>query len=106
MEGLRLLVAGKRDVLVLVRVRDDDLVGVDHGEAPGLDGLLLREREQAVEELLVNLQHLDELHDAAVGDVQLAVEAVRAGVTLHPDLADGREVNRAGQFRDVLRLRV
>ena len=106
LQRLTLLVARERDVLVLVRVRHDDLVGVDHREAARLDVLLLREREQGVEELLVNFEHLDELHDAAVGDVQFAVEAVGARVTLHPDLADGREVNRAGQLRDVLRLRV
>src|SRR5687768_18073173 len=50
--------------LGLIGVRDDALVGVDHREAAGLDVLLLREREQSVQELLVRLEHLDELHQA------------------------------------------
>ena len=106
MQGLALAIGDEGAVLVFVGVRQNRLVGVDHREAARLNVLLLAERQQAVEELLVDLQHLDEFHEAAVGDVQLAVEAVGARVALDADLADGREVNRAGQFGDVLRLGV
>ena len=105
-QRLGLLVGDERVVLVLVRVRDDHLVGVDHREAAGLDVLLLRQRQQVVEELLVALEHLDEFHQAAVRDVQLAVEAVGPRIALDAVLADRRQVDRAGQLGDVLRLRV
>src|SRR5262249_1132992 len=49
---------------------------------------------------------LDELHHASIRDVELAVEAVRAWIALHAVIADRRQVDRAGQLRDVLRLRV
>src|SRR5581483_7848754 len=106
LQRLGALVGDERLVLGLVRVRDDDLVGVDHREAARLDALFLRERQERVEELLVALQHLDELHQAAVGDVELAVEAVGARVGLDAVLADRREVDRPGQLGDVLALRV
>ena len=102
MERLALLIAHKGRVLGLVGVRDHHLVGVNHREAPGLDVLLLGQGEQHVQKALVHLEHLDELHDAPVGDVQLTVEAVSARVALRAVLADGGEVNRAGKLADVL----
>jgi hypothetical protein len=45
--------------------------------------VLLGSSQQIVEEGDVELQHLDELHDAAVGDVELAVVA-----TSNPPPAD------------------
>ncbi len=46
----------------------------------GLMLVLLRGTQQVVEERDVELEHLDELDDAAVGDVELAVEVERARV--------------------------
>ena len=102
----RLPVADEGVIFVLVGVRHDHFVGVDQGETAGLDILLLRERQQRIKELLVDLQDFDELHHAAVGDVEFPVEAIGARVRLDADLADRRQVNRTGQFGDVLALRV
>ena len=67
-------------VLGLVGVAEDDLVDVGLRELLRLDLVLLRRAEQVVEERDVELQHLDELDDAAVGDVELAVEVERARI--------------------------
>ncbi len=106
LERLALFVADEGAVLVLVGVGNDHLVGVDHREAAGLDVLLLGEGEEHVEEALVDLQHLNELHHPPVGDVELAVEAVAAGIAFRADLADRRKVDAADQFGDVLGFRV
>jgi hypothetical protein len=45
------------------------------------------ERPEVVEERDVQLEHLDELADAAVGDVELAVEVERPRVESEPVLA-------------------
>ena len=50
------------------------------GELLRLDHVLLRRAEQVVQERDVELEHFDELDDAAVGDVQLAVEVERARI--------------------------
>ncbi len=85
-------------------MRNDRLIRIDHGVAAGLDRLFLRERQQRVQELVVDLQHLDEFHQAAVRDVELAVEPVCPRVRLDANVANRRQVDRTGQFRDVLRL--
>src|SRR6185436_4519684 len=87
-------------------MRKDDFVGVDHREAPGLDALFLREREQAVEKLLVNFQHLDEFHQTAVRDIQLAVKTISTRIRFNSNFANSREVDRSGELGDVLRLRI
>ena len=106
MQRLRSLVRDERVEFVLVRVRDDDLVGVDHREPAGLDILLLRKGQQVVEELLVAFEHLDEFHHAAVRNVQLPIKAEGPRVRLHPILTNRGEVDAAGQLRDVLALGV
>ncbi|GBD17394.1 hypothetical protein HRbin26_02314 [bacterium HR26] len=106
MQRLAPLVTDEGVVLVLVGMADNHLVGVDHREAPGLDVLLLRQCEQDVEEALVHLEHLDELDQAPVGDVQLAVEPVGPRVGLGADLADRREVDATDQLGDILALRI
>src|SRR4030095_8538397 len=73
-ERLHELVVQELLVLRLVRVTDDDLVDVGLRELLRLDLLLLRRSEEVVEERDVELQHLDELDDATVRDVELAVE--------------------------------
>src|SRR5262245_13254768 len=80
LKGFRLPVADERVIFVLVGVRHDHFVGVDQGEPAGLDVLLLRKRQQRIEELFVDLQDFDELHHAAVGDVKLSVEPIGARV--------------------------
>src|SRR5438874_959865 len=61
LESRALWVRHEVGIFVLVRMREDRFVRVDQREAAGLDVLFLAEREQAVKELLVDLQHLDEL---------------------------------------------
>ena len=98
--GLELLVFG------LVRVPDDDLVDVGLGELLGLDLVLLAGAQEVVEEGDVELEDLDEFDDAAVGDVELAVEVEGPGVALGAVLGDLAVVDVAGQLGGVLVLLV
>ena len=98
--GLELLVLG------LVGVPDDDLVDVGLGELLGLDLVFLAGPEQVVEEGDVELEDLDEFDDAAIGDVELAVEVERPGVALGAVLGDLAVVDVAGQLGGVLVLLV
>ena len=93
-------------VLRLVRVAEDHLVDVRLGELLRLDLVLLRRPEQVVEERHVELEHLDELDEAAVGDVQLAVEVERPRVAVGAVLGDLAVVDVAGQLGRVLVLLV
>ena len=105
-EGLHELVGLELLVLRLVGVPDDDLVDVGLGELLGLDLVLLAGAEQVVEEGDVELEDLDEFDDAAVGDVELAVEIEGAGVALGAVLGDLAIVDVAGQLGGVLVLLV
>ena len=74
---------------------------VDQGEAAdALMVLLARDRVQFVQEPLFGLEHFDELHHAAVGDVEFSVEVIGAGVGSRcPVLGQRLNVDAAGQFR-------
>ena len=85
---------------------DDDLVDVGLRELLRLDLVLLRRAEQVVEERDVELQHLDELDDAAVRDVELAVEVERARIGVRAVLGDLPVVDVAGELGRVLVLLV
>src|SRR5262249_10818925 len=61
-------------VFGLVGVADDDFVDVGLSELLRLDLVLLRSTQEIVEEGDVELEDLDELDDAAVRDVELAIE--------------------------------
>ena len=98
--GLKLL------VLRLVGVTDDDFVDVGLGELLGLDLVFLAGTQQVVEEGDVELEDLDELDDAAVGDIELAVEIEGAGVALGAVFRDLAIVDVAGQLGRVLVLLV
>ena len=98
--GLKLL------VLRLVGVTDDHLVDVGLGELLGLDLVFLAGPQQVVEEGDVELEDLDEFDDAAVGDVELAVEVEGAGIALGAVLRDLAIVDVAGQLGGVLVLLV
>ena len=76
------------------------------GELLRLDLVLLRRAQQVVEEGDVQLQHLDELDDAAVGDVELAVEVEGARIAVRAELGDLPVVDVAGQLGRVLVLLV
>jgi hypothetical protein len=66
----------------------------------------LRGAEQVVEEGHVELQHLDELDDAAVGDVELTVEVEGARVGVRAVFGDLAVVDVARQLGRVLVLLV
>ena len=85
---------------------DDDLVDVGLRELLGLDLVFLAGAQQVVEERHVELEDLDELDDAAVGDVELAVEVEGPGVALGAVLGDLAVVDVAGQLGGVLVLLV
>src|SRR5581483_8594467 len=92
--------------LGLVRVRDDARVDVDHPVAPGRrDDLLLRRGDHRVQVLGLVLEDLDELDDAAVADVERAVQVQDARVAFRVDV-ELRDVLAAYQDRRVLVVRV
>src|SRR2546423_199498 len=105
-ERLHELVVEELLVLGLVGVAEDDLVDVGLRELLRLDLLLLRRAEQVVEERDVELQDLDELEDAAVRDVELAVEVERARIRVRSEGGDLAVVDVAGQLGRVLVLLV
>ena len=89
-------------ILGLVRVADDHLVDIGLGELLRLDAVLLARAEQVVQERHVELQHFDELDDAAVGDVEFAVEVERPRIAVAAVLGDLAVVDVAGQLGGVL----
>ena len=93
-------------VLILVGVRDDRYIAVDECEAARLNRLLSCHCVQFVEETFLRLQHLDELHDSAISDIEFAVEVVGARVGLLPELRERLNIDAARQLRDVLTLRI
>jgi len=90
LERFGFLIGDKAGVFVLVGVRNDDLVGIDHRESTGLDRLLLRQRQKSVQELLVAFEHFNEFHETTVGDVQLAVESIRPRIRFDAVLSNRR----------------
>jgi len=73
-EGLHHLVILQAAILGLVGVADDHLVDMRLGKLLGLDQVLLAGTQQIVQKRHIEFEHLDELADAAVGDVELAVK--------------------------------
>ncbi len=105
-QRLHELVVQELLVLRLVGVTDDHLVDVRLRELLRLDLVLLGGAEQVVQERDVELEHLDELHDAPVGDVELAVEVEGAGIGVGAVLGDLSVVDVAGELGGVLVLLV
>ena len=88
--------------LGLVRVRDDRDVDVDHAVAAGgRDHLLLRGGDHRVQVLGLVLEDLDELDDAAIADVERAVQVEHARIAFGVDVELG-DVLRADQYGGVL----
>ncbi len=98
-QGFGLLIGEELVKLRLIGVGDDALVGIDQREATGLDVFLLRQRQEHIEKALIRLEHFDKFHQAAVGDIELAIEAVGARVGFGAIIADGGEIDAANQFR-------
>ena len=85
---------------------DDDLVDVRLRELLRLDLVLLGGAQQVVEERHVELEHLDELEQPAVGDVELAVEVEGARIGVGAVDGDLAVVDVAGELGGVLVLLV
>ena len=66
----------------LVRMGNNTFVGIDQRKAAGLDVLFLGQCQQHVEKAFVGLEHFDELHQATIRHVELAVKAVGTGIRL------------------------
>ncbi|MNC21528.1 hypothetical protein D3C75_695110 [compost metagenome] len=105
-EGFVLFIGDKRPVLGFIGMGNNQLVSGNQGETSGLEVALLGQGEEIPEELLVALEHFLEFHQAPVGFVQLAVEAVRPGIGLGAVLGDGGKVNTTGKIGNILRLGV
>ncbi len=100
------LVVLQASIFWLVGMAEDDFVDVGLGELLRLDLVFLRGAEQVVEEGHVELEHFDELDQAAVGDVQLAVEVEGPRIAVGAVLGDLAVVDVAGQLGRVLVLLV
>jgi hypothetical protein len=87
-------------------VRNDRLVDVDQREARHLDVLFLRQRQQQVEELALDLEDLDHLEQAAARGEHRARPGPRARVALIAELRHFRKIDRADEVRDVRGRRV
>ncbi len=105
-QGFHELVVLKLPVFGLVRMPDDHLVDVGLRELLRLDLVLLGGPEEIVEKRHVQLQDLDELDEAAVRDVELAVEIEGSGIRIGAVFGDLAVVDVAGQLGRVLILLV
>ena len=86
----------------LVRVADDHFVDIGLRELLRLDAMLLARAEQVVQERHVELEHFDELDDAAIGDVEFAVEIERPRIAVAAVFGDLAVVDVAGELGGVL----
>ena len=105
-QGFHEFVVLQPAIFRLVGVAQDHLVDVGLGELLRLDLVFLRGAQQIVEERDVELEHFDELDQAAIGDVQLAVEVEGARVAVGAVLGDLAIVDIAGQLGRILVLLV
>ena len=93
-------------VFRFVRVTDDHLVDISLGELLRFDLVFLRCPEKVIEKRHIQLEHLDELDDAAVRHVEFAVEVERPRVGVRTVFGDLPVVDVAGQLGRVLVLLV
>ena len=101
-EGFHEFVVLELAVFGFVGVADDDFVDVGLGEFLRLDGVFLGGAEEVVEEGDVEFEDFDEFDDAAVGDVEFAVEVEGAGVGIGAIHGNFSVVDVAGEFGGVL----
>ena len=87
-ERLHELVVLELPVFRLIGVADDHFVNVGLRELLRLDLVLLRRAQQVVQKRDVEFEHLDELDQPAIRDVELAVEVERSRVGVAAVLGD------------------
>src|ERR671933_1330405 len=105
-ERLHELIVLQLAVLRLIGMPDDHLVDIHLGKLLGLDLVLLGSAEEIVEERRFQLEHLHELDDTAVGNVELAVEVEGARIAIGAVNGDLAVVDISGQLGRVLVLLV
>ena len=105
-QRLVLLLLEKLVELGEVGMREDRLVQMDERETRHLDVLLLRERQQQIQELALDLENLDHLEHAAARGIDGARPRPSARVALVADGGDLRQIDGAHQVGDVGRRRV
>jgi len=84
-----------------VGVRDDGLVEVDQRKARHLDVLLLRKREEQIQELALHLEDLDHLEKAAARGEHRARPRPGTWVAFVAELGNLGQIDRAHQVGDV-----
>ena len=89
-------------VFGFVGVADDDFVDIGLREFLRFDLMFLACAEQVIQEGNFELQDFDEFNDAAIGDIELAIEIERASIRVRAVDGDLAIVDIAGQFRRVL----
>ena len=105
-EGFHHFVALQAFVLGFVGVTQDHFIDVRLRELLGLDGVFLRSTQQVIQERDVELEDFDEFADAAIGDVELAIEVEGTRVTVAAVHGDFAIVDIAREFGGVLVLLV
>ena len=101
-QGFHELVVLQAAILGLVRMAQDDFVDVGLGELLGFDLVLLAGPQQVVQKGDVELQDFDKLDQAAVRDIELAVEIKRPRIAIAAIFGDFAIVDVAGQLGAVL----
>ena len=84
----------------------DDLIDVGLGEFLGLDLVFLRSAQQIIEEGHIELEHFDELHQTAIGNVQFTIEVKAARVAVGAVLGNLAIINVACKLGGILVLLV
>ncbi len=101
-ESFHELVVLELAILGFVRMPDDHFVDVGLRELLRFDLVFLAGAEQIVKESDLELQDFDEFNDAAIGDVEFAVEIECARIGIRAVDGDLAIVDVAGQFGGIL----
>src|SRR5579884_1821622 len=87
---------------MFIGMADNDLIGVDHAETSGFDVLFLTEGEQNIEKFFIRLQHFYKFHNSSIGDIQLTIEAISAGITFNSHFTNCGKIDTSNKFADIL----
>ena len=93
-------------ILGLIRVPDDHLIDIGLRKLLRLDPMLLARAQKVVQKRHIELQHFDKLDNAAIRDVEFAVEVERPRIAVAAVLGDFAVVDVARELGRVLVLLV